>query len=102
MEKLLKEFTLDATILKQYPTVIEAMFTKLGKAVPDNLVVEEEPELRNRDGHEQGRAEPAGDQHIDIDQRESAKRIEELKHNTGSQSRSRINAEVLSRGSSHR
>ena len=43
------------------------MFTKLGKAVPDNLVVEEEPELRNRDGHEQGRAELAGDQHIDID-----------------------------------
>ena len=42
VDKILKEFQLDITILKQYPLVIDAMFTKLGVEVPENLIIEKE------------------------------------------------------------
>ena len=81
--------------------MIRALFTARGDEVPDNLIVEEEPELRNQQDH--GGLED--DQGVQIDQRESAARgqdISSIKHHTGSQSRPRIDAEVLSQESSER
>ena len=44
MAKILNDFKEDITILKKYPKIIDAMFTRLGEAAPDNLIVEVEEE----------------------------------------------------------
>ena len=36
-DKVLKKFEIDQSILRRFPKVIDAMFTRLGEEVPDNL-----------------------------------------------------------------
>ena len=40
VEKILAEFQHDVTVLKNFPIVIDSIFTKLDREVPDNLFVE--------------------------------------------------------------